>query len=259
MGNFKFGYSFVNSTPTPSSEIAPYLATNLSLYANPIQCWRTNNVVTNSYVVFDYGSAKHIIGIVLVDVNFATYAVAADATDPTDTPSYRYPVGTGYNPIIKDALYTQRYNIFIPVDFTYRYSMVYIPTQTPVDAAAYFRIGTVVHLESVLELTVNPAYGDEEFADEKMESNEFRPGGFEDIILGDRIWERSFDFPVHLTEEVNDLKTLNGLSKNENLIFYENADDTSHVYVCRRRNPIKISHANFRYNSIPTIYFKELR
>lgn len=259
MGNFKFGYNFVDYTPTPSSEISPYLATNLKLYDCPKQHWRTNSVVTNTTIVFNYGSAKSIVGIVLVDVNFAACYIQANATDSWGSPSYRLPAVSGNLTVTKDSLYTQRYNIFIPTVFNLQYSRLYIPTQTPVDGAAYFRIGTVVHLNTILELSQNPNYDDEEFAEKKIETNEFRSGGFEDIILGDRIWERGFDFEVHPTDYINDLKILNGIDIDQNLILYENFDDTSRVYVCRRRTPIKISHAGFNYNRIPTIYFKEMR
>lgn len=255
MGNFKIGYNFVPFTPTASTSASGYPATNLSVYGHTKRHWRST-VTTETTIVFNYAAAKSIVGIVLSDVNFTACYIQACATDSWPG-TYRLPAVSGNLTVSKDER-TQRYNIFIPATFNLQYSRLVITSQTPTDGAAYFRIGTAVHLNTVLTLTANPFLPYEYSADEKTVTNEFESGGYEVVNLGDLIWEGAFSWTYLNATNEGEIWTINGLKKDANLIFYENISDTSKVYLCRRRSVIEVSELSVDVRRIPTVTLREV-
>jgi len=64
-------------------------------------------------------------------------------------------------------------------------------------------------------------------------------GHVERDSLGDMQWSGTLTFGVRTTTEEADLTTLNNLDISETLVYYENAGDTSKVYVCLRDDHYK--------------------
>lgn len=262
MGNFILGYSalkddkFVDYVVTASSENADYPATNLKLYSSPKRHTRTL-VQTECNYVFDFGSAKAIVAIILVDVNFTGCYIEGNATNEWGSPTFRYPAGSGNLTISKDER-TQRYSVYIPlIGFNYEFARLVIPTQTPVDGLNVFRMGSLICLDTKQEFTQNPTYPYDYSADEKNKEIEFESGGYEDYRLGDFYWQGTFGFDVHERTYESEIWVLNSLGKDGLLVFYENIGDTSKVYVCKRRTEIQVSWEQPNINKIDTMTFRE--
>ncbi len=253
MGNFIFGYSaakdnkFLDYTPTATSEDSEHLATNLKLYANPKQDWR-GLVATDTVITLAFGSAKVVLTIALIDVNFTACYITENGT-------FRHPAAG--NLTISQDEGTGRYDAYIALTgFNFANLNLHIPTQTPLFSESVFRIGSVICLDTKMELIANPHEYEPEF-DEKMKTNEFESGGFEDINLGDIFWQGTMNFPTINSAQITQFMTLNTLKKDQLLLFYENENNTSKVYVCKRRSVIGVSYSPGSCADIKSIIFRE--
>lgn len=123
------------ATVTASSEDPFWLAANLKA---PQRCFlptRTAALGDQTWVI-DYGSAKAVEGWGIINVNFASAKIQANATDSWGAPSYDSGLlALGRNP------YTGRYAYTHLSAQTFRYHRLVVPSQTPVDGAAYYAIG----------------------------------------------------------------------------------------------------------------------
>lgn len=257
MGNFIFGYNFVDFTAVASGETSPYVAANLKLWAYPRRHWRSpNTTVTN--IVLDMTTSKALQALVLGDSNFSQCHIEGNATDVWTAPSFRYPVA-GELTITKDPE-TARRSVYVPLTaFNYRYLRIVIPAQTPDNSNTYFRIGSVVLLDTLLELKRNPAYPYDTLADEKIKQVEFESGAEEDVVLGDAIWKGTCRWEKCLPEYLSDFWTINSLGKSALLVFYENNGEDWRAYVVKRRTAVERSWTTSNLHAIQSVTFKEVR
>lgn len=252
MGNFIFGYNFLDGTDTASSENPSYPLSNIKDYEHLKRHWRST-VITESWVKRNFGQPKNLLAVCLDDVNFTTVTIQGNATDTWTSPAFSQ-VFT----ISKDKR-TQRYKGYLTLSgFNYKWLRILIPAQTPVDGLSAFRIGRLVCLNTVFELSESHGFTYEYSADEKMETNEFLSGSFEDINRGDFCWQGSFSIDMQLRTNEDEIWRLNALKKNANLVFYENNNDTTKFYVCRRRTAIEVTWKDVGINSIKTLSFREM-
>jgi hypothetical protein len=255
MGNFIFGYSlnkdnkFLDYTPSADSEDPIYPATNLKLYGNPKQKWQ-GLVATDTVITLAFGAAKTVLAIALIDVNFTACYITENGT-------FRNPAVSGNLTIIEDTR-TGRYNAYIALTaFNFANLKLHIPTQTPLFSETVFRIGSIVCLDTSMVLTNNPREYDIE-VDEKMKTNEFESGGYEDINYGDLFWQGTMNFNAITSTQETQFMTLNDLKKDQFLLFYENSGDTSRVYVCKRRTVIGVTSKPGSLKDIKSITFREM-
>lgn len=249
MSNFQFGYNFVDYTPTASSENSPnYLDDNLKKYGNLRDHWRSL-VATEVTIVFNFGSAKNIIGNLLADINFTACYIQANSVDVWTSPPYRYPA-SGNLTVSKDER-TQRYNLWIPPSFNYQYQRLVIPAQTPVDGLGIFRMGTFVALNTILTLTDNPSWPYQYSASKLYRVNEFESGRKEKIKLCDyKIWQGLFSFDPKEKIHESELWTMDSIDEDDYLVFFENNDNTSQAYICQREGSLEVEWD--RYATIKT-------
>jgi hypothetical protein len=245
MSNFTFGYSalkdnkFVDYTPVASSEHASYPDDNLKIYAKTKRHWRSV-VTTNVNIVCTFSGTKNIIGIFLNDVNFTAVTIGGTAFTVTKNP------------------WTQRYNLYAVKSVTGTSVTLTIASQTPVDGAAYFRIGSIVFLDTVLTLAKNPSFPYEYGVEDNIKTNKLPSGNETDILQGGLLWKGSFGFNGMLLANVSDASTLSGLLRNQYIVFYENNGDTSMAYLCRRRSTIDVSWSKPKTVDIKTISYQEI-
>ncbi len=258
MGNFIFGYNFVDFTPTASGETSPYVDDNLKLWQFPIRHYRSPNTLETT-IVFDMATAHALLSVAMVDVNFSQFHIEGNDTNVWTSPSFRYPAVSGELSTTKDPE-TGRRSVYVPLSaFNYRYSRLVIPSQTPDNGDAYFRIGNVFLVDTLLELADNPSFPYEHSAYEKIRATEYESGGFEDVVLGGAIWRGSFGWDVSVREHAGDFWTLNSLGKNAILLFYENLGEDWRVYAIKRRTDIQLTWTDTSINRIQTLSFQEVR
>ena len=113
-------------------------------------------------------------------------------------------------------------------------------------------------MNSVFEFTENPTFPYAFTADEKMITNDFESGGYEDVNLGPLLWEGNFGFAVHERSLESEINIFSRMYKSANLVFFENYTDPALCYICRRRTPIQVSWDSTNINSIQTMTFKEI-
>jgi hypothetical protein len=249
--NFKFGYNFVAYTASASTADTEFPVTNLYDYEHALRQWRST-VITASWVkAYTGSSAITLKGIMLNDVNFTDILVQINTTDSWPGTSVGYTVTMDQR--------TGRYKIYIAFDsVSVKYIRIYINAQTPTDGLSYFRIGTFIVLNSVFEFTDNPTFPYVCTADEKMITNDFESGGYEDVNLGPLIWEGNFGFEVHQRTLESEVNIFGRMYKSANLVFFENYTDSALCYICRRRTPLQISWDKPTVNSIQTMTFREI-
>jgi hypothetical protein len=137
-------FSFTNEvaadavTVTGSSQqSASFPAENLKTPQRPFLPWRTGATGAQSAVI-DFGSAKTIDTLVLARTNFASANIQGNASNSWGSPSFDQAITIDQNPL------TRRYQYgAVLIGFNYRYLRILIPSQTPVDGAAYYLLGGV--------------------------------------------------------------------------------------------------------------------
>jgi hypothetical protein len=244
-GNFIFGYSsgkdnlFVDYTPAASSQNSAYPDDNLKIYQHTSRPWKSL-VTTQVTITLTFAASKSIVVFVLLDCNFSSVLIDGQAFTLT------MDSGTG------------RYDLYAAKAYTGSAPVITIPAQTPTDGAAFFRIGTVVCLDTLLTFSKNPSFPYERSYDEEMISTKTPSGKETDILMGEIKWTGSFGFDRLKKAYESELLLLGRLKKNAFLIFYENFDDTSKVYICRRRSVIESSWSKPKTVDIKTITFEEV-
>ncbi len=252
MANFIFGYTFTAYSAVASSEDSNYPGTNLSIYGFTKRHFRSL-VSTAVTIVFDFTTAKALAGVMLHDINFTDVFIEGNATDSWGSPAF----SQQFTPA-KDER-TERYKLYATLTgFNYRYMRLRIPAQTPVDGLSVFKIGTVVCLDTILEISESPDWSYDYSADEEIKVNEFESGGDERVNLGDLIWRGSFSFNPYIRTNEGELWTLNSIKKDENLVFFENLGDVSKVYLCRRDTKIKVTWHTPKAVRTNRLEFKEI-
>lgn len=255
MGNFKFGYNFLDYTPVASSEDTNYPASNLKDYAHLARHSRTL-VKTECTYTCNFGSAKTLAGILLNDVNFTDAYIEGSANGS----SWTYSVHV----TITEDKGRKRYGIYTPLTaFSYQYFRIRITAQDPVarypDAAlSVFRIGTLVLCQSALEFTQNPSYPyNRSFMKSEPLINEFLSGGREKISTGDLIhWEGDFSFDLSEIDVIEDeILEFNAIiDQVDYMVFFENRGNNSKSYLCQKDTTPEISESS--HNIMATGEFK---
>ena len=250
MGNFIFGYNFKSYTATASSTEPGYPVANIYDYEHPRLQWRSMSIASEQWVKAYTGATNITLrGVMLNDVNFTNIKIQHNTTDS-------WP-GTSADYTVTQDERTGRYKIYVPFNASAKYVRIVIPAQAVTDNLPAFRIGCLIILDTIVELSVNPSFPYTYDADEKMATNEFESGGFDDVNLGARIWSGSFGFQVHDRAYESEIWWLNRIGKNANLVFYENCGDRSKCYQCRRRTPVQVVWDHPFANTIQTLTFRE--
>lgn len=248
-GNFIFCSSFHAMTITASTQDSNYLSTNIgNSYLN--REWRNGSTV-NATVVVDLGSIKNISGIFIDGCNFTNMTLTRDTST-----SFSASTSSTYT-VTMDAR-TQRYRIYCPISTGIRTYKVIIPTQSPTDGLSVFRIGRIKTLStSTITLSSDPQ-GYDFTAEDRIKTNEFLSGAIEDVLLGEKlIWNGSFNWSARHTTYETELWTINGWNRNQDIFFFENMDDYSKAYLCRKRNNISIEWEEANISKVNAINFKE--
>lgn len=136
MIRFSFTNLVATATITPSSEDLAWPADNIQTPERPTLTARTEATGDQSWVI-DHGAAASIAVWSLVNVNVATFRIQANATDSWGAPSY----DSGVLTTVQQP--TGRYGYtLVPVSAqNFRYNRLVIPSQTPLDSAAYYEVG----------------------------------------------------------------------------------------------------------------------
>jgi len=179
VGNPRVATSFLSYTAVGSTENANFVASNITALDRPKKTWRSTALGAQN-IVLDFGSAKTPPAIFLDNVNFATVQIQGNATDSWGTPAF----DTGSVTIDEDPQIDRYKKLVTLTSFNYRFMRILIPSQTPVDGAAYYQIGAAAVPVSLTTLTEAPTYPGEWKDIGSIVQNDFLSGGFETIPLG---------------------------------------------------------------------------
>lgn len=135
--------SFINfaarsgTVVTGSTQDATYVATNVKSPQRPFLPWRTT-ATSEQTLVLDFLGTATITFLALIYGNFIDVTVQGNATDSWGAPSFSQATKLSRNP------WNSRYHLGIVLSgFAYRYMRIVIAAQTPIDGAAYFRLGGI--------------------------------------------------------------------------------------------------------------------
>lgn len=127
------------SAITPSSETTSYQASNVATPAKPMLPWRTAALGAQTLVI-DFGSATALDVVALIRTNFASATVQGHASDAWTSPSYSKDITVARN--LGNFRYQHVHRTALSaVPFNFRYLRLLIPSQTPLDGAAYYLLG----------------------------------------------------------------------------------------------------------------------
>lgn len=248
-GNFLFCSSFHDITVTASTQDSNYLSTNISNSYLQRE-WR-NGSTLDSTVIVDLGSIKNISGIYIDGCNFSDLTLTRDTST-----SFGASVSSTYT-ITQDAV-TQRRRIYCPISTGIRAFKIIIPTQEPTDGLSIFRMGRVKVLSTSTITLSNDPQSYEYTAKDSIKTNQFLSGAYEDILLGSNlVWEGSFSWSARHNTYESELWAINGWNRNKDILFFENMDDFSRAYLCRKRNNITIELGEAAITKINVINLQE--
>ena len=218
-------------TITSRTEVAAYPDDNIEEYWHLKRRFRANDLTKTDWLLkFDFGAAKTVEGVFLNDVNFDEVQIQGRADDAWGASTY----DSGVIDVELDER-VNRYKVFIPITgFNLQWMRIYIPaTATAVGSyQTKWEVGSVVVLDTVPTVSKNAMLrtSTKPFQDISLPS-----GGFERVSLGDNIrWEGEITIEQRAEVDEAEYWAINLLDSAEPLIFYENADDTSKVYLCLR-------------------------
>lgn len=118
---------------------AGYEIDNAKTPERPLLSYRSTSTA-QSEVIADLGSAKLVELVLLLNVNFASATIQANATNSWGAPTH----DSGAKAIAQDP-WTGRYTLAYvpPSGFTLRWNRILIPSQAPIGGATYFELGGV--------------------------------------------------------------------------------------------------------------------
>ena len=120
---------------TPSTEDATYAAVNAQTPQRPFLPWRTTALGAQNLVI-DFGAARTISLVILVNTNFTSATIQGNATNVWGSPSFSQNITIARNP----QMWRYQHGVMIS-GFNYRFLRILIPSQTPVDGVAYYSLG----------------------------------------------------------------------------------------------------------------------
>ncbi len=161
MANTRLITSFLNYTPSATSEDPNFLAANLKIYGHPFRPWKATVATGIVDVTLDFGVGNTLSGLasnpgmLVFPMNISSIRIQGN----TVTTNWVTPPWDQLVTISKDGFDGRYHGGFRLADlnaaaFAYRYLNIRIPSQTPVDGLVY-RIGLVV-VGNVVEWSVNP-------------------------------------------------------------------------------------------------------
>ena len=223
------------------STAAGYAKANVMNHTRLKRRWRMNTADksdTDAVMVFNMDAAKTVAAIVLDDVNFDECIIVGHASDLSGESDgwTGASFSSGAITISKDGK-TNRYKAYIPlVAFNLQYIAIIVPTAAAAVGSytTKWEIGRVVILDSATELTRNMDYGYQRGAEQKFKDLELEYGSVERIVTGILRWSADLPFGIRRMSEETELDTMNAYDMDDVLVFYENAGDTSAVYVVHK-------------------------
>jgi len=266
MANFLFALPGISYTATPSSEDSNHPATNLKLYGNIQQDYRSE-VITEVNIVFDLGNTYSNVLMLMDGCNFTNFALQAHTTDSWGAPTVN---NTGLKMVAKPwvqpntaltgIMHRYAYQ-WQPSGFTnLRYVRLVIAAQTPTDSAAYFRIGRIAIIASTSQwsLSQNPDWEFEEWSDAPTGKLEY-PGGGSYYALGDNLqWRGSIQFDPFLKTYLSEIQALNAIPKDRVIVMCTNISGTKEdFWFCYRESAFEHTHQYVTYSKINRIDFME--
>ena len=184
MSNRRLANSFLSiSVLSATSESSEHPKENCIDRNSPQRAWRSTSIAADQRVVIDLGAVKTGITCYLDWVNFGTFKYQESADGSTGWSD----IGTTRT-VSKDPMH----GVYRRVDditlSSKRYLGILIPAQTPVDGAAYFRIGTFCIPTSILEADAEKTWIEYPFEisvpDSNIIVNTFPTGRSERVKLG---------------------------------------------------------------------------
>lgn len=254
MANMQIYYNFLSYTPTALNEDPVYVLANLDYYENTKQQYRTTTINAGEWIKFDLGSLKTIKGIFINDCNFASATIQIATTDSWTSPD-RY----NQTPAVANDTRVSRYKHLCnpALSQTTRYVRILPLGTVGTDGLSVYRMGTVVIAGSMLELYENPDYPYNINIKKAINTIAKESGGAFHVPLGPQIWECSFGFELYEQAYESDFWTLNSITEDQNMVFFENCAYTQHAYLCRR-SPIQVSWVKPSYVSLQTLTLTEI-
>lgn len=183
MANRKLAKAFMNVTVlSATTEAGSFPKENIIDRTSPQRAWRSTSIAADQRVVIDFGSTQTGVTCYLDWVNFGSFKYQESA----DGVSGWADVGTART-VEKDPMHGVYRRVDNITMSSKRYLGILIPTQTPVDGASYFRIGTFCVPASIVELdaetTVEYPF-EAALPDSYIVENRFPGGRAEKIKLG---------------------------------------------------------------------------
>ena len=228
-----------------SGAAALHPASNIKLYEKQFRVWRTANT-TENWVIFDFGAAKRIEAVVLINTNYTTYKIQGDTTNSFSSP----PVDSGDITLAQDK-FTERYRSkkdpqgFSPV-FNHQFMRILIPAQTPTDGAGYFSTGAIIITDQAETFLRHPSFGFGIEVDQSIQKTPLASGGVETIELGEPFVRVNFSnkrdrssahFEQYRKHFIN-IGTNKSVVMSFDSQFIEDTDSGQYVYVLQRmENP----------------------
>jgi len=246
MANTRLITSFLNYTPSATSEDSTLPVSNLEVYGHPFRPWKALVATGIVDVTLDFGVGNTLSGlaadpgIFLYPTNVASLRIQGNSSLSWGSPPWDQAVTVNKN---RDS---GRYKGFWRLAdlnvaaFAYRYLNIRILSQTPVDGLVY-RIGDVV-VGQVTELSVNPSAPVVRNRLDPSLPVEFLDGGREVLEMGEAVIELSF--PRHLfdTTELNEALDLDGLGVGALFVYWDAIHGGSEDgWLVRRSGPPRMS------------------
>lgn len=219
---------------TSRTEDSNYPDGNVEDYWHLGRRFRADDVIDNNWLLrVNFGTATIVEGLILNFVNFDEVIVQGDGS------------GTFATPVFTSATYSisldervNRHKIFIPLSGFENINLeIFLPNGTSAtgDYQTKWQVGSVIALHSYTEFSRNMSWGYERKSQRASHELNFPHGGFEIVNLGDyQQWIGRAVFGERKESDESDLWTLNRIAPGSPMIFYENDDDDSKVYLCTK-------------------------
>jgi hypothetical protein len=208
----------------------------------------------------DLGATYDIDAIMLNDINFSYTRILGNSTYlSTDWSGASF--NSGDIAISSDEV-VDRYKVYIPLTgFNYRYLAIATPAISNAvgDYTTSWEVGSVILMQTVDELTIKTEYGYTRWATRRSEDSESIYGGIERLLLSDNLaWHGEVVFGIRRESDESECWDLNNYDPAKPMIFYENNNDTSKVYLCVRDNNYEGTQIFKDHVEGNTIQFEEL-
>lgn len=182
MANRKLTNTFLSITAfSATTEDGSFPKENVVDRTSPQKAWRST-VTTDTRVVIDLGATQTSLTCYLDWVNFSTFKYQESADGSTGWADVTATLTVEKDPM--HGVYRRKDDITMTGK---RYLGIFIPAQTPVDGASYFRIGTFAVPTSIVELDADTTVEypfDVALPDSYIVENRFPGGKVEKVKLG---------------------------------------------------------------------------